>query len=586
MSNKIKGSSFNENVGIIRLLYFIYFTGLCALLFLPSLFDSSSGMNFTGGEPLIKYFTLLTNKILHSSTELSATFPLLESINWIFYLFAGTIVLNLISALIIAFFKNEKKILSILLVILMISTISFSVVFLVYNFKMDVAAKYSVKTIFSIYVCLTVIFTFLISLNSTKNFVKSINYLFSFSILALLLFATFKIGTNNIVGLDSLYLPSILSSNYTNWLNENLLITVNATTTKIIVYAFTATVVLAVINFIINTIALRCNKIRVFDIFKSLLLFLLAVAVLIILKIKADTFIFKQSYGLIAIVGLSLIIHVFSLVIKIIQHKNKDVCSNTNNSSSNNKNYSIIVKQAPKIKTPNLTTNKTVENLENKPKIENVIEENIVDENTEIDSENQDEPYENEVEPLTEKPEQINIDVIPQSPIEQKTIKITKQEKEDKGQQLDFESLKKEILADLYLKEKSSTLTEDKPNIKPSYEINEEPVYKPYSNPYNYNNDTTNTNKKVPVNPYNKPVQTNQNNYSDRFFESLTNSEKEEFDNIFIKTIYGENKRLPVYVIGGDNKEFFNKVFIFIGRYRSIISESLLSKIYLYSTSN
>ena len=37
------------------------------------------------------------------------------------------------------------------------------------------------------------------------------------------------------------------------------------------------------------------------------------------------------------------------------------------------------------------------------------------------------------------------------------------------------------------------------------------------------------------------------------------------------------------YSIGGDNREFFTKVFVFMGRYRSIISDSLLEKIYNYS---
>ena len=66
----------------------------------------------------------------------------------------------------------------------------------------------------------------------------------------------------------------------------------------------------------------------------------------------------------------------------------------------------------------------------------------------------------------------------------------------------------------------------------------------------------------------------------DAFINSLTPQEKDEFDRLFISRIYGENKRLPMYQVGGDNREFFSKVFVFIGRYRNVISDGLLEKIY------
>ncbi len=71
----------------------------------------------------------------------------------------------------------------------------------------------------------------------------------------------------------------------------------------------------------------------------------------------------------------------------------------------------------------------------------------------------------------------------------------------------------------------------------------------------------------------------------DAFFSSLTPAEKEEFDRLFISRVYGENKRLPAYRIGADNREFFTKIFVFMGRYRNIISDGLLEKIYNYSNS-
>ena len=71
----------------------------------------------------------------------------------------------------------------------------------------------------------------------------------------------------------------------------------------------------------------------------------------------------------------------------------------------------------------------------------------------------------------------------------------------------------------------------------------------------------------------------------DAFINSLTPAERDEFDKLFISRVYGDNKRLPIYTVGGDNREFFAKIFVFMGRYRSIISEGLLEKIYNYSNS-
>lgn len=69
----------------------------------------------------------------------------------------------------------------------------------------------------------------------------------------------------------------------------------------------------------------------------------------------------------------------------------------------------------------------------------------------------------------------------------------------------------------------------------------------------------------------------------DAFINGLTAAERDEFNKLFISRIYGENKRLPAYVVGGDNREFFTKVFVFMGRYRNVISDGLLEKIYEYS---
>lgn len=71
----------------------------------------------------------------------------------------------------------------------------------------------------------------------------------------------------------------------------------------------------------------------------------------------------------------------------------------------------------------------------------------------------------------------------------------------------------------------------------------------------------------------------------DAFLSLLTDAERAEFDRLFISRVFGDNKRLPAYRIGGDNREFFVKIFVFMGRYRNVISDGLLEKIYNYSNS-
>ena len=72
----------------------------------------------------------------------------------------------------------------------------------------------------------------------------------------------------------------------------------------------------------------------------------------------------------------------------------------------------------------------------------------------------------------------------------------------------------------------------------------------------------------------------------DSFINSLTPQEKNEFGDLFIANKYGDLAYLPGYVIGGDNREFFSKVFIYFGRFRGHISSALLDKLYSYVCRN
>ncbi len=69
----------------------------------------------------------------------------------------------------------------------------------------------------------------------------------------------------------------------------------------------------------------------------------------------------------------------------------------------------------------------------------------------------------------------------------------------------------------------------------------------------------------------------------DPFIASLNGDEREQFTELFILKYKGETKNLPDYQVGGDNTEFFRKVFIYLGQYRDRIPDSLLAKMYQFA---
>lgn len=67
---------------------------------------------------------------------------------------------------------------------------------------------------------------------------------------------------------------------------------------------------------------------------------------------------------------------------------------------------------------------------------------------------------------------------------------------------------------------------------------------------------------------------------TDEFIDTLTDSEKIEFYETFIKKSRGEVKGVPEYKIDEKNEDFFSSVFVHINRFRSTVSDSLLGKMY------
>lgn len=73
---------------------------------------------------------------------------------------------------------------------------------------------------------------------------------------------------------------------------------------------------------------------------------------------------------------------------------------------------------------------------------------------------------------------------------------------------------------------------------------------------------------------YNGPV--------DDFIRTLTNEQKVEFSKVFLERQCGNLSFIPDYSVGGKNDRFFNSVFIHFARFRNIVSDELINKMYEY----
>ncbi|MBO7298024.1 MAG: hypothetical protein J6U60_03140 [Clostridia bacterium] len=69
----------------------------------------------------------------------------------------------------------------------------------------------------------------------------------------------------------------------------------------------------------------------------------------------------------------------------------------------------------------------------------------------------------------------------------------------------------------------------------------------------------------------------------DPFIATLDTVQRNQFTEIFILKYNGAMPEIPDYEVGGDNKEFFRKLFIYLGQYRDRIPDALLAKIYQFA---
>lgn len=69
----------------------------------------------------------------------------------------------------------------------------------------------------------------------------------------------------------------------------------------------------------------------------------------------------------------------------------------------------------------------------------------------------------------------------------------------------------------------------------------------------------------------------------DPFIATLNDTERNEFTDIFVLRCKGDMPEIPTYVVGQPSKDFFRKIFVYLGKYRDMLPDGLLSKIYQFS---
>lgn len=66
----------------------------------------------------------------------------------------------------------------------------------------------------------------------------------------------------------------------------------------------------------------------------------------------------------------------------------------------------------------------------------------------------------------------------------------------------------------------------------------------------------------------------------DSFISTLSVAERNQFASLYVLKLKDVMPEIPAYQIGGNNRDFFEMVFITLGEYRDDIPDELLAKMY------
>ncbi len=109
----------------------------------------------------------------------------------------------------------------------------------------------------------------------------------------------------------------------------------------------------------------------------------------------------------------------------------------------------------------------------------------------------------------------------------------------------------------------------------PTNEVEEQLTFPMDSAPYSYSMEP-----QPQPQPQPQPTYYVYSGVTDPFMDTLTDNEKVEFVEAFLKKSRGTVNGIPDYEVNGNNDDFFTSVFVHINRVRAICSDALLAKIY------
>ena len=382
--------------------------------------------------------------------------------------------------------------------------------------------------------------------NKGIGFVKVIYALFGLSFFAFLIYQkAFYLGAP----LEIFFYPNLIPA--------------TGTLQKITYYAFCALAYFAVLNLALSLLSLTNRGMRGLDIFRSVIFFILAAVCLILQGVDTGFKTLPDSLGTICFAGIALGQMIYSFIASAI------IKSSNRRRADKEVKFEIEKNQQMQIVLPDEQQNAEQPEAAAEPETVSESASRINDAFEDAAQLSIDEIVTDEAE--TEKEPPVYDEAIRDIPTEA-TEEIAEEKPFDFAQAQHDGQFNREYT--------------DYENQKATESQNAQQPTQPHTPPYpNYAGYGAYAQPYMQQPPYAQGMASAYAFPPDAFINSLTPAERDEFDKLFISRIYGENKRLPVYTVGADNREFFSKIFVFMGRYRNIISDGLLEKIYNYSNS-
>lgn len=529
-----------------KILGLIFAGILCGLIFFP--LTLTSGFSSDNSLDLIK--SLIDNYKIYFQERATAVMFISYCL---IYLSAA---LNVILSIAALFFRKNEKLarynrVRLAITLLMISAASLLLV------MMGLRGKSFIKSAFALFFAVTLLFYIILLFAGAQGKIlvksavfKTLVLLFSLACAVMLSYPVLTVHGVETSGFNSMYITDFLLNIAIGPFTAFKNIVGSGAVAKILLIVYQVFTGLVILNALITCLTTAARRTKVFDIIRFVIQFVLGAALILVPYFYLKGAEFFGSFGIMSITLLSFL----AFLTAALQNKNyKEIIAYSKNKDA----VETPAEQAAEVAEPQ-TANAASEPEKTESAAENTS--NVQTEPLRADT------ADTEIKPETKADENSIKEEINQSqikeekPAEPETVVnaddedviITKQE--PVAEQIEFNE-PKNFGQEQFIRQAPPVYVSPSVNFGGGYETRQPMSYGYSENVY------------------------------DKFYASLTTGEKLEFKSIFIDNVLGINSRLPKYIIGDSNVEFFQKVFIYIGKYRNHISTGLLEKLYNYVSS-